>query len=171
MYTVLFALTDFQFSAQKNTSNVSQRFSPRYLLDLAQLFCYATQRNRIFFVVSRALKKGAFSPIYRSEVQTRDQLSKFDDVTLSSQVLHGGNASRLFRLEVYRYYKNYSSTLLGFVQTSLEKLKTMNHGGQLYWWPAVRGFPSVNVKVINVKLDEGGQTQGTNWFCLRMTGW
>lgn len=126
-----------------------------------------SQRNRIFFVVSRALKKGAFSPIYRSEVQTRDHLSKFDDVTLSSQVLHGGNAGRLFRLEVYRYYKNHSTSLLGFVQTSLEKLKTIEPGGQLYWWPAVRGFPSVRVKIISVKVDE---SQAKSWFVLRMTG-
>jgi hypothetical protein len=125
----------------------------------------APVRNRIFYVVSRAIQKGRFSPVYRSEIQTKEQLSKFDDVTLSSQELHGGDACRLFRIEVYRYYKNGKTTLLGFVQTSLTKLKTCPPGSQLYWWPALRGFARVTFKIVSVKVDEEA---GRNWFVMRM---
>lgn len=125
----------------------------------------APVRNRVFYVVSRAIQKGRFSPVYRSEIQTKDMLSKFDDVTLSSQELHGGDASRLFRIEVYRYYKSGKTTLLGFVQTSLEKLKTCTPGSQLYWWPAISGFARLSFKIVSVKVDE---IEGRNWFVLRM---
>jgi hypothetical protein len=127
----------------------------------------APVRNRIFFVVSRAIQKGRFSPIYRSEIQTKELLSKFEDVGLDSQELHGGDPTRLFRIEVYRYYKSGETALLGFVQTSLEKLKTCRPGAQLYWWPAISGFSSVRFKLISVKIDESG---GMNWFVMRLTG-
>jgi hypothetical protein len=127
----------------------------------------APVRNRICFVVSRALRKGRFSPVYRSEVQTKESLSKFDDVTLRSQDLHGGDERRLFRIEVYRFYLSGKTSLLGFVQTSLEKIKSMPPGTELYWWPALSGFPHVRVKVVSAKLDVGDKSC---WFCVRMTG-
>lgn len=125
----------------------------------------APVRNRIFYVVSRAIQRGRFTPVYRSEIQTKEKLSKFDDVTLSSQELHGGDSSRLFRIEVYRYYKNGKTTLLGFVQTSLDKIKTCEPGAQLYWWPAISGFARISFKIVSVKVDA---VEGRNWFVLRM---
>lgn len=125
----------------------------------------APVRNRIFYVISRAIQKGRFTPVYRSEIQTKEKLSKFEDVTLSSQELHGGDSSRLFRIEVYRYYKNGKTTLLGFVQTSLDKIKTCEAGAQLYWWPAISGFARISFKIVSVKVDA---EEGRNWFVLRM---
>lgn len=126
----------------------------------------APVRNRIFFVVSRSIQKGRFSPIYKSEVKVKEDLSKFEDVTLSSQELHGGDQGRLFRIEIYRFYLNGTTTLLGFVQTSLEKLKQCEPGAQLYWWPSMRGFTRVGFRIIRSKLDE---KSGKNWFVLRLT--
>lgn len=125
----------------------------------------APVRNRIFYVISRAIQKGRFTPVYRSEIQTKEKLSKFEDVTLSSQELHGGDSSRLFRIEVYRYYKNGKTTLLGFVQTSLDKIKTCEPGAQLYWWPAISGFARISFKIVSTKMDAA---EGRNWFVLRM---
>lgn len=125
----------------------------------------APVRNRIFFVISRAIQKGRFSPIYKSEVKVKEDLSKFEDVILSSQELHGGNQGRLFRIEIYRFYLNGTTTLLGFVQTSLEKLKTCDPGAQLYWWPAMSGFTRVGFKIVSSKVDK---ENGKNWFVMRL---
>lgn len=125
----------------------------------------APVRNRIFFVISRAIQKGRFSPIYKSEVKVKEDLSKFEDVILTSQELHGGNQGRLFRIEIYRFYLNGTTTLLGFVQTSLEKLKTCDPGAQLYWWPAMSGFTRVGFKIVSSKVDK---ENGKNWFVMRL---
>lgn len=122
----------------------------------------APVRNRIFFVISRALQKGMWSPVYRSEVRLKDDLKRFEPAVLSSQEMHGGNASKLFRLEVFRYYKNGKTKLLGFVQTSLEKLKSLKPNSQLYWWPAQEGIHKAKVVIERVELTHTESTFSFN---------
>jgi hypothetical protein len=120
--------------------------------------------NRLRFVITKALREGRFTPVYRSEVQTTQQLSKFDDAFISPQDFHGGDERRLFRLELYQCRRNNRMLLLGYVQTSLEKLKSMEPGTQLYWWPALHGLSFAHVRVISRKVEEK-----RCWFVLRLT--
>lgn len=108
----------------------------------------APRRNRMYFVLSRSLLQGTWSPIYKSEVRTRDDVSAFKDVCLEGLDFHGGDESRNFRLELHRWYKNGRSKPLGFIQTSLEKLKTMHANTYLYWWPADDGLTSAKVTLV-----------------------
>lgn len=114
----------------------------------------APVRNRMFFVVSRALRASKWIPIYRSEVRFRDNLASFEPVTFDSQEFHGGEEGRLFRLEVYRFYKNGKKKTLGFLQTSFQKLKSMEVNNQLYWWPAEDGISCAKVIVKKLTLSE-----------------
>jgi hypothetical protein len=126
---------------------------------------FAPLSNRLCFVIARALRKGRFAPVYRSETQSKQVLCKFEDACLVSQHLHGGDETRLFRLEVYQHHANGEMALLGYVQTSLEKLKTMEPGSALYWWPALNGLSFAHVKVVSRKVEDQ-----RCWFVLRMTG-
>jgi hypothetical protein len=120
--------------------------------------------DRLSFVITKALREGRFTPVYRSEIQTTQQLSKFEDACISPQDFHGGDERRLFRLELYQCHRNNRMLLLGYVQTSLEKLKTMEPGSQLYWWPALHGLSFAHVRVISRKVDDK-----KCWFVLRIT--
>ncbi|PXF41687.1 hypothetical protein BWQ96_08608 [Gracilariopsis chorda] len=108
----------------------------------------APRRNRMFFVLSRGLPQGTWSPIYKSEVRTRDDMASFNAVCLECLDFHGGDESKNFRLELHRWYKNGRTRPLGFIQTSLEKLKTMHASTYLYWWPADDGITSAKVTLV-----------------------
>lgn len=112
------------------------------------------RRNRMYFEVCRALRRGKWSPLYKSEVRCREEADQFDIVTFDAQDFHGGDSAKLFRIEVYRWYKNGNTKLLGFIQTSYEKLKTMNQNDQLYWWPAQFGIESTKMVLEDIKRSE-----------------
>lgn len=125
----------------------------------------APLRNRMFVVISRALRRGKWSPVYRSEVRVRQDVEKFDPITLGIQEFNGGDPSKLFRIEVHRAYKNGQSKLLGFVQTSYEKLSSMETNNQLYWWPAREGITSARVII------QSAESRGDDdWYSLRVAG-
>lgn len=125
----------------------------------------APLRNRMFFVISRALRRGKWSPVYRSEVRLRDDVENFEPVTLGAQEFHGGDMAKLFRIEVHRAYKNGKSKLLGFMQTSCEKLASMDMNGQLYWWPAREGITSAKVLIQYTEKKDNNV-----WYSLRVAG-
>lgn len=125
----------------------------------------APMRNRMYFIISRALAKGKWTPIYRSEVRHRDDASKFEPVTVSTQEFHSGNVNKLFRIELHRAYKNGKSKLLGFVQTNLQKLQLMDQDSQLYWWPAREGITAAKVTVQYAEC-----TSSDYYFSLRVAG-
>lgn len=100
----------------------------------------APARNRIVFVISRAIPKGRWTPVYRSEIRTRDDLANFDAVVLTKRQLNCGNDRKLMRIEFYRFYKNLTTHLLGFCQTSLLSLRTCPLSAGVYWWPAQDGI-------------------------------
>lgn len=125
----------------------------------------APLRNRMFFVISRAIGRGKWVPVYRSEVRLREDVEKFDPITLGAQEFHCGELSKLFRIEVYRAYKNGLSKLLGFIQTSCEKLSSMDINGQLYWWPARDGISAAQV-LIQYREERVNEL----WYSLRLAG-
>lgn len=123
----------------------------------------APVRNRMFFVLSRAVGRGKWSPVYKSEVRLRNDVGRFESVSFGTQEFHGGDAERLFRLEVYRAYKNGKTKLLGFMQSSCEKLAKLEPDANLYWWPAREGILLAKILVQNVEIE-----RNESWFTLRL---
>lgn len=123
----------------------------------------APARNRIIYVVSRSVPKGRWTPVYRSEVRTRGELDRFRPAVLTNRELNGDNDKRLIRIEFYRYYKNKSTALLGFCQTSLLSMRTCVLGAPIYWWPAQDGIPHARVL-----LTERQATEEASKFVLRV---
>lgn len=121
-------------------------------------------RNRSQFVISRALRRGRWAAVYRSEPRVRAEAGAFAPAVLPTDVLCGGELGRLLRLELYRYYLNGETALLGFVQVSMEKLGSMAEGGELYWWPSIGGITRAKVRL--ERLAVGG---GDSYFGLRLT--
>jgi hypothetical protein len=101
--------------------------------------------------------------VYRSETQDPRLFGKFEDARLVSQDLNGGDVRRLVRLELYQSRNRGDDVLLGYMQTTLDKLSTLHAGSQLYWWPVVQGTPLSRVKVISTKVQ-----QTESWFVLRL---
>lgn len=123
----------------------------------------APDRTRMLFILSRSIPKGLWSPVYRSEVKTRGELESFETVSISNSALNGGNDRRLLRLEVYRYYKNLTCTLLGFCQTSLMSLRTCPEKAGIYWWPAQDGITNAKLVLESRTADDDQST-----FVLRV---
>lgn len=123
----------------------------------------APRRNRMYFEISKALRRGKWAPLYKSEVRSSTEVEKYDRVTFEPQDFHGGDESKLFRLEVYRWYKNGRFKLLGFVQTNFEKLSSLKAHDQLYWWPAPNGISSAKIILQEVESSSDACT-----FTLRL---
>jgi len=125
----------------------------------------APAKKRITYVISRALPKGKWSPVYRSEVRTKDNegLEHFRNAVLTNRELNSGNDRRLLRIEFYRAYNNRKTTLLGFCQTSLLSLRTCVLNAGLYWWPAQDGIPNARVVLTRRTVTEDSST-----FVLRV---
>lgn len=121
--------------------------------------------NRIFFVLSRALRRGRWSPIYKSEMKLRSDATKFETISFDSQQFHGGDPNKLFRLEVYRGYKNGRDKLLGFMQISTVKLFGAQPNDEIYWWPTQEGLTGVRIMVQEINY-----TKDDRWFSLRLAG-
>lgn len=112
------------------------------------------RRNRMYFEISKALRRGKWAPLFKSEVRNHDDVAQFNIVTFEGQDFHGGDADKLFRLELYRWYRSGKSKLLGFVQTNFSKLISLKKNDQLYWWPAQDGITTAKVNIQEVVVDE-----------------
>lgn len=111
------------------------------------------RRNRMYFEICKALRRGKWIPLYRSEIRCHDEAHEFKQVSFQEQEFHGGDLSKLIRLELFRWYKNGKTKLLGFIQTNYEKLSSLKPNDQLYWWPAENGISIAKVVVQGVKSD------------------
>lgn len=109
------------------------------------------RRNRMFFEMSKMLRRGKWTPFYKSEVRCFDDAAKYDLASIDAQDFHGGQLNKMNRLELFRWYKNGKTKLLGFVQTNFEKLLALKQGDQLYWWPAEDGISTAKIIVKDVK--------------------
>lgn len=136
--------------------------SETIIFDIGVLLA-ATCKDQFEFVVSRTLKHGRFFPVYRSEVQSGQLCSKFNDAEISAQALHGGDPHALFRVEMHRQAKDGRSEMLGYVQLSLERLKACSPGTALYWWSTKTGMPLLHMKIMNLRVQNGCQ-----WYMMRL---
>jgi len=126
---------------------------------------------KCFYVMSRQLPSGDFTPVYRSEILDSDQ-KKFASMTRLVDALTAGVDDKLLKLEFYQATKSRKNQCvkLGFLQTSLRKMKAMKWNQSLLWWPAVNdGNHPDFVQVGRVVMLENEIADDHSRFLLRVT--
>lgn len=92
-------------------------------------------QHRVFFVLSRQLQSGDYTAVYRSEVLGKDE-KKFRPVVRDVAAITAGVEDKLLRLEIFQYASRGAHTRLGFMQTSVDKLRKAARHSRLLWWPS-----------------------------------
>jgi hypothetical protein len=95
----------------------------------------AKQENRLFFVLSRQIRSGAYTALYRSEVMPPSN-NRFASVSRTLGAITAGVESKLLRLELYQYDPRGLHVKLGFMQTSITKLRAEDVTSRQLWWPS-----------------------------------
>lgn len=124
-------------------------------------------QHRMFFVLSRQLQSGDYTAVYRSEILDRDQ-KKFRPVMRDLSAVTAGVDDKLLRLELFQYNGRGAHIRLGFMQTSVDKLKKTGRGSRLLWWPSASSEDGDIIDIGRVILLEsslGGHLK----FRLRVT--
>lgn len=126
---------------------------------------------RCFYVMSRELPSGDFTPVYRSEILEHDK-KRFASMTRLVDALTAGVDEKLLKLEFYQVVNRKSRCIkLGFLQTSLKKMKEMDNNKSLLWWPSgnTTNYPEFveigRVVLLECRQDEEGNCR----FLLRVT--
>lgn len=115
-------------------------------------------QRRVFYVLSRQLRSGDYTPVYRSEVLGREQ-RRFTSLRRQVGAITAGIEDKLLRLELYQYNSRGPHTKLGFIQTSVQKLQSTKVNTSLLWWPATSNQNDATITVgrvvvIDTKLDK-----------------
>lgn len=129
----------------------------------------STKRNhRVFYVLSRQLQSGDYTPVYRSEVLSREQ-KRFQPMTRDLTAVTAGVDDKLLRLELYQFSNRGSHIRLGFMQTSIDKLRGCEKHSRLLWWPNAAGDGDNVIEVGRVVLIETLVSAEVLQFRLRVT--
>lgn len=112
------------------------------------------RRNRMFFKLLKAIRTDKWVCIYKSETRYHDNIEQYDIMKINEQQLHSGDTHKMVRLQLHRWYKNGKTILLGFVQTTFEKLLSFKPKDQLYWWPAENGLSTAKVSVKDIQVSD-----------------
>lgn len=121
--------------------------------------------GRVFFVLSRQGFCGEFTPIYRSEVLGKME-KRFKLIVRDAVAVTAGLEDKLLRVEIFQWGKN-GPLRLGFVQTSLEKLRQRQLYSGLLWWPCAAAEGAIEVG--RVVLTEKELGENVSKFRLRVT--
>lgn len=124
--------------------------------------------HRVFFVLSRQLQSGDYTAVYRSEVLGKDE-KKFKTVSRNTSAVTAGVDDKLLRLELFQYNPRGPHMKLGFMQTSVDKLKSTAHGSSLLWWPSSSCDGDNVIEVGRVVLLESYVSEENLRFRLRVT--
>lgn len=125
---------------------------------------------RVFYVLSRQLPSGDFTPVYRSEILAPEQ-KRFASMTRQVDALTAGIEDKLLRLDLYQMVGRKGVCLkLGFLQTSLKKMAMLESNKSLLWWPATNetehpDFVEIG-RVVMLETDTGDNHYR---FLLRVT--
>lgn len=91
--------------------------------------------HRVYFVLSRQLQSGDYTPVYRSEILEREE-KRFKPVVRDVSAITAGVDDKLLRMEFFQHVARGPHVRLGFMQTSVDKLKKTGKGSRLLWWPS-----------------------------------
>lgn len=121
--------------------------------------------SRVFYVLSRQGFGGEYTPLYRSEVLGKAE-KRFKPLTREVGAVTAGVDDKLLRIELFQWGKG-GSVRLGFVQTSLDKLRNTEVNGGLLWWPCGSGEGRIEIgRVVLIEKDAVGKVLK---FRLRVT--
>lgn len=124
--------------------------------------------HRAFFVMSRQLQSGHYTAVYRSEIIGRD-VKMFKEVTRDVAAITAGVDDKLLRLELFQYNGRAKHTRLGFMQTSVDKLKRTAIGQPLLWWTCAYSEDADLIDVGRVVLVDKKRDDEELHFRLRIT--
>jgi hypothetical protein len=105
-------------------------------------------RSKTHFVVNRSLKKGRWTPVYRSEGCLRGNWD-FSTALLTYDDMFAGDERKPSRIEFFQQRTARDPKLSGFVQFSVLQLKTMTIGCTFQWWSATDSVPLGHVVLSN----------------------
>lgn len=125
-------------------------------------------QHRVFFVLSRQLQSGEYTPVYRSEVLGREE-KKFRPVTRDIAAITAGVEDKLLRLELFQFSTRGSHIRLGFMQTSLDKLRKTPKHSRLLWWPSTTCDGDSIIEVGRIVVIDSIVEDGHMQFRLRVT--
>lgn len=125
--------------------------------------------KRMFFVLSRQIRSGAYTAIYRSEIMP-STTNRFAPVSRAIGAITAGVESKLLHIELYQYDpRGVAHIKLGFMQTTVAKLRDDSMTARQLWWPsAVSGIDDV-VEVGRVMMTERDLNEDMLSFRFRFT--
>lgn len=114
--------------------------------------------KRMFYVISRQIRSGDYTPVYRSEVLGPED-KKFSPVNRSLGAITAGVEAKLLRFELFQFDPRGNHYKLGYMQTSITKLREAEVSTHQLWWPAYNDVLGVidvgRVVLVARKIDEG----------------
>uniref|UniRef100_A0A7S0ZGD5 C2 domain-containing protein n=1 Tax=Timspurckia oligopyrenoides TaxID=708627 RepID=A0A7S0ZGD5_9RHOD len=91
----------------------------------------STEKKKSYFVISRALRKGNWTPVYMSETAKQGASISWEPITLAQERLTAGADDRAFRIEFYTKSMLGQHEYIGSFSTKYESLKGMKAGNKL----------------------------------------
>eukprot|EP00172_Hildenbrandia_rubra_P001300 Plantae.Rhodophyta-Hildenbrandia_rubra.ctg18477.p1 GENE.Plantae.Rhodophyta-Hildenbrandia_rubra.ctg18477~~Plantae.Rhodophyta-Hildenbrandia_rubra.ctg18477.p1 ORF type:complete len:361 (+),score=70.90 Plantae.Rhodophyta-Hildenbrandia_rubra.ctg18477:372-1454(+) len=122
----------------------------------------AKPKGKTFFMLNRSLKKGRWTPIYRSEGHTSAN-REFQPAVVDYANLFCASDSKPMRLEFYQKRPTIDPKLVGFVQVSMDKIEKMEEGKILHWWSGQDGTAPGLVLLAKKDITE---EEITLWFLI-----
>lgn len=127
-------------------------------------------KHRVFYVLSRQLQSGDYTAVYRSEILGREE-KRFRTMLRELCAITAGVDDKLLRLELFQFHARGTHRRLGFMQTSVDKLKKTGRGNRLLWWPSVSSVHGNDniLEIGRVVLVDSSVDRDTLKFRLRVT--
>lgn len=122
----------------------------------------ARPRSKTHFVVSRGLKKGRWTPIYRSEGHANPD-REFVPAELTFADVFCGDERKPARIEFYQKRMSVDPKLAGFVQFSIAQLEAIEPGMAMQWWGGQDAIPPGIVKLAKKQVSP---TSITLWLAV-----
>lgn len=145
---------------------VSQDIMVRFNIEVAS---QAKGNRRMFFVLSRQIRSGAYTAVYRSEVMS-SSTNRFVAVSRTIGAITAGVESKLLHIELYQYDpKGIAHIKLGFMQTTIAKLRDDSMTARQLWWPSAVSEIDDVVQVGRVMMTERDLNEDMLSFRFRFT--
>lgn len=107
--------------------------NPRSVTVHIKLDKTARPRSKMHFVICRALKKGRWTPVYRSEGHVHAD-REFSPATVTFADVFCGDETKPARVEFFQKRSGVDPKLSGFVQFTVRQLQAMKDGMVMQWW-------------------------------------
>lgn len=113
--------------------NKMHELNPRSVTVHVKFDKTARPRSKMHFVICRALKKGRWTPVYRSEGHVHPDRD-FVPATVTFADMFCGDESKPARVEFFQKRAGVDPKLSGFVQFSVRQLEMMEDDMVMQWW-------------------------------------